>query len=288
MLNTSAKCYIDINRFQSQFTPNFTKIAKFIIDNPEKLIQMTIDEVSAVCGISVSCVVRFCKLLGYSGYKELCRIVATDLKPSVGDIIYNEISPGDSAFSVFRNTCLSSIRAIENTLQNQDEEQITKAVEILSNANRIDFYGIGTSGLVAMDAHNKFVRTGKICIANQDFHLQLLAAASLKPDDVAVLISYSGETPDIILLADALKSTKCKIITITSFTKNRLIEYADAKLYSLSMETYIRSGAMSSRISQMTIIDALYLGVSSRIYDQIKDYLDKGQQVINITRKRKP
>ena len=59
MLNTSAKCYIDINRFQSQFTPNFSKIAKFIIDNPEKLIQMTIDEVSAVCGISVSCVVCF-------------------------------------------------------------------------------------------------------------------------------------------------------------------------------------------------------------------------------------
>ena len=276
------KCYLDITARFKDLSPSGKRVASFILEHPEKVLKMSLGDIAKSCNTSISSVVRLCKTLGYYGFKELCRILAADLALINNETPYRNIRPGDSPVSVFRNTCLSSIQAIENTMTMQEEEQITRAVDMMCSANRIDFYGIGTSGLVALDAHNKFLRMGKLGMANADFHMQLLAAISLQRGDVAVLISYSGETNDMISLMKLIRDTGCCIITITSYGDNSLNKQADVRLYTLSTEAiYIRSGAMSSRISQMTIIDALYTGVCSRMYNDVRINLDKSQQAIN-------
>ena len=267
-------------------SPRERQIAEFILDYPHEVVNMSIEELAQACRASVSSVVRLCKNLGYSGFKELCRMLSGDLAAAGSTICYQDIRPGDSPASVFRNICLSNMKAIENTMMMADSAEIEKAVGLLCRAQRIDFYGVGTSALVALDAHNKFLRIGKTVMANADFHVQLLSATTLKKGDAAVLISYSGETYDILSLAEQLKHTGCAIITITSYGKNSLSEYADVKLYSLSTETYIRSGAMSSRIAQMTVIDALYSAVCSAIYPEIKPYLDKTRLAISKARQK--
>ena len=112
----------------------------------------------------------------------------------------------------------------------------------------------------------------------------MLSAASLKKNDVAVLISYSGETYDIIRMASLVKRTGCKLIAITSYTKNSLSKFADVILYTVSAETMIRSGAISSRIAQLTVIDALYTAVCSNMYDSVKSQLDKTSRVASMAR----
>ena len=158
-----------------------------------------------------------------------------------------------------------------------DVSALEASVGKLCAARRIDFYGLGASGLVALDASNKFQRCDKLTIAHMDTHNQLLSALTLRPEDVAVLISYSGDTTDMLSLARQIREQGATIISLTRYGKNPLSEMADIRLYSSSTETLLRSGAMSSRIAQLAVIDTLYAAMCSRAFDEVKPHLEKSR-----------
>ena len=237
----------------------------FILDFPQDVINMSIEELANACGTSVSSVVRMCKSAGYSGYKELCRMLSTDLAMNqLETVSYNDVRPGDSVEAIFRSVCMSDIQAIESTMTLLSIPELEKAVDLIANADRVDFYGVGTSGLVAQDARNKFLRINKVSLPTADPHDQILTATTLKPGDVAVIISYTGDTRDILEAADMIRQTGASIISITRYGKNPLTQRA-----------LIRSGAMGSRIAMLSIIDVLYTCVASQNYDKVKRQLDK-------------
>ena len=248
----------------------------FILDFPQDVINMSIEELANACGTSVSSVVRMCKSAGYSGYKELCRMLSTDLAMNqLETVSYNDVRPGDSVEAIFRSVCMSDIQAIESTMTLLSIPELEKAVDLIANADRVDFYGVGTSGLVAQDARNKFLRINKVSLPTADPHDQILTATTLKPGDVAVIISYTGDTRDILEAADMIRQTGASIISITRYGKNPLTQRANIQLYASSAETLIRSGAMGSRIAMLSIIDVLYTCVASQNYDKVKRQLDK-------------
>lgn len=165
-----------------------------------------------------------------------------------------------------------------------DYKALSEAVELLVKARRIDFYGVGNSGFVALDAQNKFLRINKLATAQTDPHLQILTASNLSKDDAAVFISYTGETRDLLDTLDIVKSTGAKTISITRLGKNSLAGATDINLFMVSDENFIRSGAMSSRIGQLCIIDILFSIVTSRLYSEVKPYLDRS---MNASKKKK-
>lgn len=269
-------CTIKIHEMMSSLTKKEKQIADYVLNFPEETVQMSINELASSCSTSTSGVVRFCKALGFSGYKDFCRNLTADLNgKSMEHIAYEDVRPGDSLESISRNVAMSNMKAIQNTLQTLDENQLDLAVKAISAAPRVDFFGVGISGLVAQDAHNKFVRINKISNASLDPHVQILTATSLTKGDAAVFISYSGETQDILTILDIVKKTPATTIAITRYGKSPLSAKCDISLSASSTETFFRSSAMSSRISQLTIIDILYTAVTSRDYDLIKPYLDK-------------
>lgn len=269
-------CCLRLKELMHSLTPKEQQIAAFIIDYPAEVINMSIDELASACGTSTSSVVRLCKSANYSGYKELCRALSADLAMSQSEeIAYNDVRPGDSTESIIHSVCMSNIKSIENTMSIINATGLEQAIEAIGAADRVDFYGIGTSGNVAMDAHNKFIRINKTSMSSADPHNQILSASSLKEGDVAVLISYTGDTKDILETADSVQKTDATLISLTRYSKNPLSERADISLYSSSSEPLIRSGAMGSRIGQLTIIDILYTAVVSHNYSSVKQYLDK-------------
>ena len=256
------------------------QVAAFIISFPSEIPDMSIEDLAKVCNTSVSSVVRLCKSANYNGYKDFLRALSTDLAiHQHRDSTYSDINPGDSVQSIARNVCMSHIQAIENTLSVLEMDELQKAVDVICAAKRVDFYGIGTSGIVAVDAHNKFIRIGKLSMSSSDPHQQILTASLLKKDDAAMLISYSGNTKDIVELADIIKRTPATLISLTRYSKNELSQKADIRLYCSSSELMIRSGAMGSRIGSMSVIDVLYTAVTSSMYQNVKEYLDKTQLV---------
>jgi DNA-binding MurR/RpiR family transcriptional regulator len=268
-------CCLRVKEAMQTLAPKEQKVARYILDFPEEVTGMSIDELASACSTSTASVVRLCKSVGYSGFKEFCRVLGADLVSQPSRIVYEEIHPGDSLEAIVDSVSKSDMKAIEATLSLVDMDSLGRAVDVLCAAPRIDFYGVGTSGLVAMDASNKFLRINKLTISHADPHEQILSATSLKPGDAAVLFSYSGETRDTIETCEIVKSTGAAVVTVTRFGKNQLSEMADIRLFTSSAESMIRSGAMGSRIGQLTMVDILYTAVSSRLYDQVKPYLDR-------------
>lgn len=269
-------CCLKIKESLSGLTKKEKLVAKYILQFPQDVPKMSIHELAAASGTSPSSVVRLCKSLGYGGYKEFCRLLTADVSANRPDgIVYEDVRPGDSLPSIAKSVAMSNTRAIESSLQMLDMEQLEQAVAAICQADRVDFYGVGTSCLVALDAHSKFLRINKNSNASEDPHVQVLSAATLKKGDVAVIISYSGETRDVLIIADIVKKASAAVIAITKYGKNSLSALADITLCTYSTENLIRTGAMSSRISQLTIIDILYTAVASNNYGNVKPYLDK-------------
>jgi DNA-binding MurR/RpiR family transcriptional regulator len=163
---------------------------------------------------------------------------------------------------------LNHVRAIEETAKILDMKAFERAVDLLSRTKRIDIFGFGASGLIAQDMQQKFSRIGKDCSAYADVHLQLTAAASLTVDDAAVFISYSGKTKEIISCLRFVRSLGVTAIAITKYGSAPLSRMADIVLPVCSPEIAVRSGAMSSRITQLAIVDMLFISVAGRNYEE--------------------
>ena len=162
-----------------------------------------------------------------------------------------------------------------------DADAIQKAVDWIVHANKVHFYGIGGSSVAAMDAEYKFLRIGIDAKALTSFHEQIFGASSLTKDDVAVLISYSGETEEIIEVAKLCKKVDAKVIAITRYSNNTLSNLADVTLKTTSIGNSIRSVSSGVRIAQSNMIDILYSASSIKDYDKIKKLHELTNEIIN-------
>ncbi|MFC7784652.1 MULTISPECIES: MurR/RpiR family transcriptional regulator [unclassified Rossellomorea] len=274
-------CLPRIRSHYSQFSEKEKMIADFIIANPEKIIHSTISGVAEDLGVADATVFRFCKRLGFKGYQAMKISLASDLVTPIKDIhetINEEDSEGVIAQKVFR----SNIRTLEDSSRMLDEGMFTKAVQGMLSARRIEFYGTGGSGFVAMDAHHKFLRTGMTTTAYNDSHMQLISASQLTEEDVIVFISHSGSNKDLLEVLDVAKKNRVTTIAITHLAKSPLSNGVDIPLFTVSQETEYRSEALASRISQLSIVDALYVNTMMKRKELSKDSLLKMRDAISI------
>jgi DNA-binding MurR/RpiR family transcriptional regulator len=267
-----------------ELNPSEKKVAEYILIHPTHMIELSIAQLAEHSGASQAAIVRLCKSMGIKGYQDLKIKVAGDLQlrqhapGTTGG--YQEIQPGESVHNIIQYVSNNNVQSICDTVKILDETTVQNAVEALADAKRIFFYGLGASNLIALDAQQKFLRINRTALAFSDPHVQITSSVTLSPGDVAVGISYSGETKAIIAALKSAKEHGATTISITKYGNNGLSSYADYPLFISSTEHEIRSGAMASRISQLTVIDILYLGVASKSYEQSVQYLDQSRQVI--------
>ncbi|WP_411345001.1 MurR/RpiR family transcriptional regulator [Paenibacillus sp. WLX1005] len=266
-------------------TPSERKVASFILEQPQRLVGMSVAQLAEQSGGSQAAVIRLCKSAGFKGYQELMLKVAGDLQEqSQSQSGYQEINPDDSIERIIENVSANNIQSIRDTVKILNPASIEQAVQALLDAKRIFFFGIGASNLIATDAQHKFLRINKTCFAFADADLQLISSVMLTPDDTVVGISYSGKTPVTVECMKIAREAGARTISITRYGNTPVGSLADIPLHISSTENEIRSGATSSRITQLNVIDILYLAVASRDYEQSVTYLEKSR---NIVRKSK-
>ncbi|TXK83608.1 MurR/RpiR family transcriptional regulator [Paenibacillus sp. N3.4] len=270
---------VRLREILGDITPSEKKIAKYILQHPEQTVQMSVALLAEASGGSPAAIIRLCKSMSVTGFQELKLKVAGDLQGNKA-FNYKEIQPDDSIENIINSVSSNNIQSIKDTVKILDVSMISKAVDALQNANRIFFYGIGASNLIAMDAQYKFLRISRMSFSFADPHLQIGSSTSLQENDVAVGISYSGETAQVISCLNYARECNATTISITKWGTNTLSSYADIPLMITSTENEIRSGATSSRITQLNVIDILYLGVASRSYDQSVTHLEKSRKAI--------
>lgn len=281
MVLKMAGCLGRIQEACSFMTPRERQAAEYVLANPAQAAAMSVEELSAASGSSTASVLRMCRKVGLGGYRDFVRLLSSDVAlRERGEVSFGEIHPGDSLEAIAGNVIRNSTYALENTLSILDQEELRRAVTLLCKARRIDFYGVGASGNVAQDAYSKFLRIGALCTTSANPHTQILTAMSLTPQDAAILISYSGETLDMLSLQQVIRQRGTPTISITQYGSNALATASDIRLFTTASEPLVRSGPMTSRLSQMVMLDILYIAVCTEKFDQIKGALDESQHLM--------
>ena len=281
-MNSDSNPLLKIKAIFNDFTPVEQKVAEFILENPSKVPAMSIKELAVASKSSDASVMRFCKALGFSGYRSFIvglTLAIADNEEDAG--LYTDIRPGDSVKSVVRNIFRNERQALTDTENILKTTEVEKAVAILGSSEAVHFFGIGASGLVCLDAVQKFRRIGVSSYAHTDFHDQLTSAALLGSKDACVLFTYSGKTKEIQLILKLLKAQNCKIIAVTQLRKTNLVKGADVYLNVLTREVTMRSGATGSRIAMLSLVDILLSCVLSTDYDKYEKKLLKTYEALH-------
>jgi len=250
---------ITIQTVYNQFTNAEKKIADYVLLNYDKVVFMSITDLSDDCKVADASVFRFCRTLGLKGYQEFKMKLSLTMHNDDQANEFFKASGNDltDEICLAENIMNNSINALKETYMLLKKSQVKETVELMNNARNVYFFGVGDSLLTAQEARNKFLRiTNKVqCIS--DPHMQAMAAAMTTSEDVIIFISYSGATKDNVMVAEIASKNGTKIVAITRFVKSPLTMYTDAILLCGSNEGPLEGGAMSSKVSQMFLIDIL-------------------------------
>lgn len=259
------------------------EIADYILSDPKKVSRMTINEIAGSIGIATSTVFQFARKLGYSGFRDFrTDLLAEEFDPEVS--IHENISPSDSPLSMARKVFASSIQSLQDTSSLLDDSKLKTAASLIEDADCVTFFGLGGSNIVAFDAYHKFLRSPIRCQYGTDAHIQLMQASLMTEHDVAVITTHTGLTKDTLEIAKVVESTGARSIAITSYPSQQLTDLVDVVLVSASEETGYRSESLSSRISQLAIIDSLFTIVMFETEDRANDSLRRIRRVIGATK----
>ena len=266
------------------FTTTEQKIANYILNNVNEAMYTSTQELACKTDTSPAAVIRFSKRMGYAGFRELKVDLAKDNSEDV-PLFSEKIYSHDSLKTIIKKSKSSDSLAVEQTYKLLKLDTFANAVEALKKAKKIYLYGIGSSSICCTDFAQKLSRLGYNVVFYSDFHTQLASTTHITKDDVALAISYSGNTQEVNTAIEYAKSKDTTIIAITQFIKSPLMKFADLALYVPTQEKDLRLGAVTSRNASLILTDLLYLGMISEDLDKHKENLIASRNLVNKLRK---
>lgn len=234
------------------------RIADWILLHPHKIIGMSISELAEVCGCGDATIVRFSRRLGLSGYQGLKIGIAQELSTLDKPQELSVITSADSCFDIFKKREQEVVVALEYTRNILSPDALEAAAKSIMEAENIVLFGLGSSAPITVDAQHKFLRAGLPARAYNDNHMQAIVASHLKPGDVAIGISHSGSSTDIVYALKLARQQGATTICITNHGNSPITKHSDICLFTKAEETKHSILALSSRIAQLCIIDTLY------------------------------
>ena len=269
-----------IHQRLSALTPTERRIASHVLADPQSVVDSSITQHAAACDTSIASIARFTQSLGFSGYPDLRLGIATELDRSASDrerfkVSESDVNRYDDALTTVRKIAFAEASAIERTARQIDIEELERCAGAVRAARRIDIYGTAASGLAAQDLEQKLHRAGLVAQARTDLHLALTGAALLDERDVAIAISHSGRTLEIVQSAEVAARAGATTIAITNNPRSPLARVSTLVLVTAVSESTFRSGAMVSRIAQLAVLDFLFTRIAQADYDTISDNLQR-------------
>ena len=253
-------------------------VAELVLAEPAAVLYMAISEIAERVGVSQPTVARFANAMGFSGYREFKLRLAQSLASGV-PYVHQDVSPKDRLNAVAPKIFDRTISALLSVRNHLNPAQLEKAVQLLASARRIDCYGVGNSGIVALDAQHKLFRYGMPVASYVDGHTMGMAATLLRRGDVVIAISASGRTTDMLGSVEIARDAGAQVIAITS-SGSPLAELAAITLPADVQEDPDVYSPMLSRIAHLTIIDVLSVGVALALGPTLLKRLERAKQTL--------
>jgi DNA-binding MurR/RpiR family transcriptional regulator len=282
---------VSIRSILPALPPAERRVADGVLAEPELIPPLSITDLARRSSTSEATVVRFSKRAGFAGYPELRAAIAIHVGRSAAQrrhswVELTDVAPDDSLEDVVAKVGERDARAITDTVEQLDVGVLAAVIEAMSRAHAIDIYGIGASGLVAADLQQKLRRIGLPATAALDGHAAMTSAALLTGQDVAVGISHSGETLDVlepIRLAGAREATT---VVVTNYPRSSLARDAHLVLTTATRETVFQAGSMASRTAQLMVVDCIYLAVAQGMHERSVQALELTSAALRSRRAR--
>lgn len=259
---------IDLIRKRLSSMPAVGKrIGSFILADPQKVTEMTLRNLANELDVAEGSIINFTTRLGFDGYTALKLAIARSLAQGEA-LLYESVAPGDSAKDVMRKMRDNAADALRATCESVTDEELMRAVEMLTGAKkRIEVYGIGSSAMIADDAAFRFIKLGLPAVVVKDSYIGSVSALMMDSECLAMAVSYTGRTHDIIKTMSIAKGKGAKTMCITCYADSPLAQMCDLALIAVSGEAVVNKLATVSRIAQMLLVDTLCEYIASRKAD---------------------
>nr|WP_202447277.1 MurR/RpiR family transcriptional regulator [Streptomyces sp. SID5468] len=265
-------------------TRSMQRVAEAVARDPAGCAQLTVTALAQRTGTSEATVVRTARILGYPGYRDLrLALAAFAARQAAGapPAVTADIAVDDPLADVVAKLARDEQETLADTAAGLDVGQLEAAVAALAAARRVDVYGIGASALVGQDLAQKLLRIGVIAHAHNDPHLAVTNAVQLRQGDVALAITHSGNTVDVIEPLRVAFDHGATTVAITGRPDGAVARYADHVLTtSRSRESELRPAAMASRTSQLLVVDCLFIGIAQRTYERAAPALSASYEAL--------
>ena len=257
--------------------PAEQRVAKVLLADPRAFASLPVSELAERAHVSKPTVVRFCRSVGYDGLADFKLKLAGSVNEGV-PFVHRAVDEDDKPADIIVKVIDNAVSALLKYRNDAASHAFERAIEALANAgrnnHRIDFYGVGNSGIVAQDAQHKFFRLGVNSVAYSDGHVQVMAATMLGPGDCAVIFSNSGRSRDLLDAAEIARKRGATTIVVTS-SGSPLAQQGHILLAADHPEDYDRYSPMVSRLLHLVIIDILTTAVALRMPGELRPMLQE-------------
>lgn len=245
-----------IRKHYDEMGPAEKRIADYILENTNTIVGVSISDLAQRCNCGDATVVRFAKRLDLDGYQSLKICIAQEFKSTSS--VSKAITKRDTCHEIFRKLSNELTFTLQMTASVLNPKSLETAAAWIMNAKRIVLFGLGNSASVANDVMHKLLRLGLSAQSCSDNHMQAIIASHLDRDSLAIGISHSGSSKDIVEALELSKIGGAKTIAVTNHGASPIVKTADLVLYTQSEETHHSILALNSRIAQLLIFDAIY------------------------------
>lgn len=273
-----------IRQNYSNFTPVEKKIADYIFEVGDQILDKSAQEVAQEIGSSSAALVRFSRRLGYDAFSQFKqKLSAAYIVHNDDGKYYEEVSDTETPKTIKNKLKVRINHMVETTNNALNDETVAQVAKLIKQKEMIFVFGIGASAIVAQDILQKFSRIGKKVIFLQDTHLFVSALAIHKTDAIFIAISMKGETKEVLDLAEIARQMEVPVVAISSREDSKLASLADHLLFSLSGEDYqMRTAATMSLMSQLYVVDILFYMYVSDNFSESYQKLEQTRDVIRM------
>ena len=279
---TKTSCLTRILNYYESLTPSEQKIADFINNNPELVVKFTIHKLASAIGCAPSSITKFVRKLDYASFSAM-RIELAKSVDSVSAQDFSEILSWGNSRDHLSQIYIKNISGIcSDTLEINEFDKFLEVARLVTQAQNVYLFGVGTSAVIAQDLQHKLIKLKKHCMYSLDGNFGLQNASLATEKDVAFAISHSGQTDEVNLAAQKIKEAKCPLVALTRYSKTPLAAMADINLYVPNTEPVNRVTSIFSRYAFLFLVDIVFLNVMQLIGEEPEKVLHNYRGLHNI------
>lgn len=258
------RLFLKVRSLMPSLSDATRKVAEYVTANSDEAMYLNITQLAGKCGVSESTVTKFIRMVGLNGYRDMrIALARSEEQPALtGDAC---IRLEDDAATLCVNVFQNNIEALSESLKMLDVPTLEAVARAIILARRIDVYALGSSCVAMLNAQMRFYRIGMMINAFEDPHKQMISASNLTAKDVAIGISNSGVSMEVVRALEQARSNGATTVCVTSYENSPIVKASDYALLTCTRDTAELMESMNARVAELSLLDSLYAVVVSNL-----------------------